>query len=56
MSRDELTHLTLYEQNCWFMTDQITSSLCIFKLQQRGRSEEDAGGREAEEKKLTHVT
>ena len=25
-------HLTLYEQNCWFITDQITSSLCIPKL------------------------
>ena len=53
MPRNSLTHLTLYEQNCWFMTDQITSSLCIFELQ---RSGEGAGGREAEEKKLMHVT
>jgi len=34
------THLTLYEQKWWFITDQITSSLCITlqvaKHRQRG--------------------
>ena len=41
------TYLTLYEQNCWFMTDQMTSSLCIFEQQQRGnRVRRTAGGRE----------
>jgi hypothetical protein len=29
------TCLTLYEQNCWFITDQITSSLCIVQRMQR---------------------
>ena len=27
------SYLTLYEQNCWFITDQITSSLCILDFQ-----------------------
>lgn len=29
-------HFTLYEQNCWLITDHITSSLCIAR--------EEAGG------------
>ena len=40
------TYLTLYEQNCWFMTDQMTSSLCIFEQQQRGNGVRTTGGRE----------
>ena len=43
---DEPTHLTLYEQNCWFMTDQMTSSLCIFNLRQRETGARTNDGRE----------
>ena len=55
--RDKFTYLTLYEQNCWFITDQITSSLCIFKPQQGENGAKRTGdGREkadARDQRLT---